>query len=37
MIRFFEQCSFYEDEIARAEHLSQLESVRGAWQSRELP
>jgi len=34
LIRFFEHCSFYEDEFAREELLSQLEGVRRAWQSR---
>ena len=34
LIRFFEHCSFYEDEFAREQHLSQLEGVRRAWQSR---
>lgn len=33
LIRFFEHCSFYEDEYAREQHLSQLDSVRKAWQS----
>ena len=33
LIRFFEHCSFYEDEFARDQHLSQLEGVRRAWQS----
>ena len=33
LIRFFEHCSFYEDDFARDEHLSQLERVRQAWQS----
>lgn len=33
LIRFFEHCSFYEDEFAREEHLSQLEGIRQAWQS----
>ena len=33
LIQFFEHCSFYEDEFARKEHLSQLERVRRAWRS----
>ena len=33
LIRFFEHCSFYEDEFVREQHLSQLEGVRRAWQS----
>ncbi len=33
LIRFFEHCSFYEDEFAREQHLSQLEGIRRAWQS----
>ena len=33
LIRFFEHCSFYEDDFARDEYLSQLERVRQAWQS----
>ena len=37
LIRFFEHCSFYEDEFAREQHLSQLEGVKSAWQSGELP
>lgn len=37
LIRFFEYCSFYEDEYAREQHLLQLESVRKAWQSGEIP
>ena len=37
LIRFFEHCSFYEDEFAREQHLSQLESVREAWQSGKIP
>ena len=36
LIRFFEHCSFYEDESARQEHLSQLGRVRQAWQSGEI-
>ena len=37
LIRFFEHCSFYEDEFAREQHLSQLERVRRAWQSDKVP
>lgn len=37
LIRFFEQCSFYEDEYAREQHLSQLKGVRRAWQSGKIP
>lgn len=33
LIRFFEHCSFYEDEFARKEHLAQLERLRQAWKS----
>lgn len=33
LIQFFEHCSFYEDDFAREQHLSQLEAVRQAWQS----
>ena len=33
LIRFFEHCSFYEDEFAREAHLSQLERVRQTWQA----
>ena len=33
MIRFFEQCSFYEDEFAREQHLAQLEAIRRKWQT----
>ncbi|MDE2776716.1 MAG: hypothetical protein OXI77_12305 [Chloroflexota bacterium] len=36
LIRFFEHCSFYEDEFAREQHLSQLEGIRRAWQSGEV-
>ena len=36
LIRFFEHCSFYEDEFAREQHLSQLEGVRRAWQADEV-
>ncbi len=36
LIRFFEHCSFYEDEFARDQHLSQLEGVRRAWQSGDI-
>ena len=35
LIRFFEHCSFYEDEFAREQHLSQLEGVRQAWRAGE--
>lgn len=31
LIRFFEDCSFYEDEFAREQHLTQLEGIRQAW------
>ena len=31
LIRFFERCSFYEDDFAREEHLSQLERVKKNW------
>ena len=31
LIRFFERCTFYDDDFARAAHLSELESVRQAW------
>lgn len=31
LIRFFEQCSFYEDEYAREQHLAQLDAVKKAW------
>lgn len=37
LIRFFEQCGFYEDEFAREQHLAQLERVRRAWQTGQLP
>ena len=37
LIRFFEHCSFYEDESAREEHLAQLEGVRQAWKSGKVP
>jgi len=37
LIRFFKHCSFYEDEFAREQHLSQLEAVRRAWQSGKKP
>lgn len=37
LIRFFEGCSFYEDEFAREQHLSQLEGVRQAWRQGDLP
>lgn len=37
LIRFFEHCSFYEDEFARQQHLSQLEGVRRAWQAGKIP
>lgn len=37
LIRFFEHCSFYEDEFAREEHLAQLESLRQAWKSGKVP
>ena len=33
LIRFFEHCSFYEDDFAREQHLAQLESVREAWRA----
>ncbi len=33
LIRFFEHCSFYEDEFAREQHLSQLEDLRQSWKS----
>lgn len=33
LIRFFEGCSFYEDDFAREQHLSQLERVRQTWLS----
>ncbi len=36
LIRFFKHCSFYEDEFARDEHLSQLKGVRKAWLSGEI-
>ena len=31
LIRFFEDCSFYEDDFAREQHLTQLEDIRQAW------
>ena len=31
LIRFFERSTFYDDDFARDEHLSQLESVRQSW------
>ena len=31
LIRYFEHCSFYEDEYAREQHLSQLERVKKNW------
>ena len=34
LIKFFEHCSFYEDEFAREQHLSQLEAIRTDWQRR---
>ena len=37
LIRFFEHCSFYDDEFAREQHLSQLEGVRRAWKSGKQP
>ena len=37
LIRFFEHCSFYEDEFAREQHLSQLARVKKAWQSGKIP
>ncbi|MCY4063666.1 MAG: hypothetical protein OXG53_14950 [Chloroflexi bacterium] len=37
LIQFFAHCSFYEDEFAREQHLSQLEAVRQAWQSGKKP
>lgn len=37
LIRFFEHCSFYEDEFAREAHLAQLEVVRQAWKSGKVP
>ena len=36
LIRFFENCSFYEDDFAREQHLSQLERLREAWQAGEI-
>ncbi|MDE2747705.1 MAG: hypothetical protein OXI34_01960 [Chloroflexota bacterium] len=33
LIRFFENCSFYEDDFAREQHLAQLENVRQAWRA----
>ncbi|MCY3799787.1 MAG: hypothetical protein OXG84_18420 [Chloroflexi bacterium] len=36
LIRFFENCSFYEDEFAREQHLSQLEDIRQAWRAGDL-
>ena len=36
LIRFFEHCSFYEDEYTREQHLSLLESVRQAWRAGEV-
>ena len=34
LIKFFEHCSFYEDDFAREQHLSQLQAIRTAWQRR---
>ena len=31
LIRFFEHSSFYEDEFAREQHLTQLKGIRQAW------
>lgn len=31
LLRFFEQCSFFEDEWAREQLLSQLQAVRAKW------
>lgn len=33
LIRFFEHSSFYEDEFAREQHLTQLEGIRQAWRA----
>lgn len=32
LIRFYEQCSFFEDEWTREQLLSQLADVRASWQ-----
>ncbi len=34
LIRFFESCSFYEDDFARDEHLARLDGLRKAWRTR---
>jgi hypothetical protein len=36
MIRFFEGCSFYEDDYARDQHLTQLKDIRQAWRQGNL-
>lgn len=36
LIHFFESCSFFEDERAREQLLSQLNDARGAWQQRHI-
>ena len=36
LFRFFEHCSFFEDEWAREQLLSQLEITRERWMKREL-
>ena len=36
LIRFFERCSFYEDEFAREQHLTQLKDIRQAWRAGDL-
>lgn len=36
LIRFFEGCSFYEDEFAREQHLTQLEGIRQAWRAGDI-
>ena len=33
LIRFFEHCSFYEDDFAREAHLSRLDELRNAWRA----
>ena len=36
LIRFFEHCTFFQDEIARTELLQQLSAERKAWEQAEL-